>query len=427
MNEVLVRYHCLFRFKEKKGDRDRKPAGNECRKLLWTPGILLELLQVRWNSGRTETAMIATSAESATSSNNSGKPQQLQQEQAAAAAVGVLQQAGRQAGLGADTERRTAQAQAAASKRRPPSTSARPSISIPAGGFTMPAQVSSADPAASNSNILHSGACTSTSTTAGGAPSSAAQPTNTPHATIPDSDFDDDDCDAEQLRGDEQEILPEMPANSVVGNYTTALKAVLALLELHMELGKKWDDDSAETRSQKATAASEKGRAWATAVRTHCGDSVGHYYMHVAFAHLDELLLRHGHLQHGNDEVFEKGNRDVKQFKAMAYTGGSSAANKQKQVQKRRRKISGPDNSESEYEEFEVERDNNVGPIEYVAMLQAGKEIVESRYLHVQTMLQETSSARRLAKQAKREKDEYVKGRSVLSLKHDDTALPPSD
>eukprot|EP00965_Chrysotila_dentata_P115409 3814117-Pleurochrysis_carterae.AAC.1 len=81
------------------------------------------------------------------------------------------------------------------------------------------------------------------------------------------------------------------------------------------------------------------GAAWASAVRAHSGDSVGHYYMHLlCFAHLAELIERLGYLQHGNDKVLEKGNRDVKHFRDMSFKGGSSAQNKKEQKQKRSRK-----------------------------------------------------------------------------------------
>jgi hypothetical protein len=48
MNAVLSDNACFFRFKLKKGDREKKPAGNECRHLLWTPGLLLALVNARY-------------------------------------------------------------------------------------------------------------------------------------------------------------------------------------------------------------------------------------------------------------------------------------------------------------------------------------------------------------------------------------------
>eukprot|EP00965_Chrysotila_dentata_P185865 6136185-Pleurochrysis_carterae.AAC.2 len=88
----------------------------------------------------------------------------------------------------------------------------------------------------------------------------------------------------------------------------------------------------------KEKVAQELGVAWASAVRADSGDSVGHYYMHLCLAHLAESIERHGFLQHGNDEVLEKGNRDVKHFRDMSFKEGNSAANKLPQTQKRNRK-----------------------------------------------------------------------------------------
>ena len=43
------------------------------------------------------------------------------------------------------------------------------------------------------------------------------------------------------------------------------------------------------------------------ALRKHCNGTCGHYYMHLAYEHLDELIFEHGPFQHGNDEILEKG------------------------------------------------------------------------------------------------------------------------
>ena len=48
MNTVFHKHHCYYRFKTAKGARDAKSTGNECRKILWTRGLLLELVVARW-------------------------------------------------------------------------------------------------------------------------------------------------------------------------------------------------------------------------------------------------------------------------------------------------------------------------------------------------------------------------------------------
>ena len=39
--------------------------------------------------------------------------------------------------------------------------------------------------------------------------------------------------------------------------------------------------------------------------------------------------MEHGHLQQGNDEQLEKGNRDMKNFKELTYFGGNSSKEEQ--------------------------------------------------------------------------------------------------
>ena len=71
--------------------------------------------------------------------------------------------------------------------------------------------------------------------------------------------------------------------------------------------------------------AQKKGAAWAAALRKHSNATCGHYYGHLAFAHMEELILEHGPFQHGNDEILEKGNLDMKRYRNMSYHGGDSS------------------------------------------------------------------------------------------------------
>ena len=100
----------------------------------------------------------------------------------------------------------------------------------------------------------------------------------------------------------------------------TAMACVRTLLLLQLELGDPWSDPS--EKSARSDTAQTKGAAWATSLRVHCNGTSGHYYSHVAFAHLKEIVEEHGNMQHGNDEVLEKGNRNMKRFRDMTYWGG---------------------------------------------------------------------------------------------------------
>ena len=81
------------------------------------------------------------------------------------------------------------------------------------------------------------------------------------------------------------------------------------MLELHKELHEPW---AHKERAEQGKKAAVYGRSWANALRSHSNGQVGHYYSHVAFAHFQELIEEHGHLMQGNDEVLDKGNRDMK-------------------------------------------------------------------------------------------------------------------
>ena len=340
--------------------------------------MFLELLEARW-----------------------GKPTRAA-EKAAASQLGAAQSRGANAGMGEEPARPQQQApraRAAAQKPKPkPRPGARPSISVPVGGFT-------AAPPIVNASV---------------APTAPAAPATAPAAASGSCVLDDDDDDREQLRGDAEETLPEAEANAVVGDYSTALKTVTALLEVHLELGAPWDDDCDATRKAKGAAAQDKGAVWAQALRAHSGDSVGHYYCHLAFAHFEELIVANGHCDHGNDEVLEKGNRTVKSYRDMSFKGGSSAAGKAKQKQRRWRKEGRePDagrDSDSALEEYSVVRENNVGVIEYTTNLQTAADLIESRRSH-EASLNLGRGKRKQAKRAKRETAASVKSENLSALK----------
>ena len=62
LNEKLASYSCLYRFALKPGSREKKPCGNVCRAILWTPGFLLSLITARWGPPASSTDKQATTA-----------------------------------------------------------------------------------------------------------------------------------------------------------------------------------------------------------------------------------------------------------------------------------------------------------------------------------------------------------------------------
>ena len=47
---------------------------------------------------------------------------------------------------------------------------------------------------------------------------------------------------------------------------------------------------------------------------------------HVAFAHMEELILANGHPQNGNDEILERGNLTLKGLKGLTWKGYSEGS-----------------------------------------------------------------------------------------------------
>ena len=133
-----------------------------------------------------------------------------------------------------------------------------------------------------------------------GAPPLTASPS--PAAEVPPEEHDDE-LDPDGDIDDTYEATPD-----ICGTYLTALRGVQTLLQLQLQLHVPWEDDAAgEERRKQGRLSKQKGRAWATALRRHCNGTAGHYYMHLAYEHLDELIIEHGPFQHGNDEILEKG------------------------------------------------------------------------------------------------------------------------
>eukprot|EP00965_Chrysotila_dentata_P124624 4119528-Pleurochrysis_carterae.AAC.1 len=123
-----------------------------------------------------------------------------------------------------------------------------------------------------------------------------------------------------------------------------------------------------------------------------------------------------GCLQHWNDEVLEKGNRDDKRFRDMSIKGGSSAANKKKLKQKRSRRVENSDpEMSSESEEIEVTRSNNIGVIENAMQLHTARKVVLQRSKHEVSMLK-SKKRRARSKQTKREERVLLKREPLGSL-----------
>ena len=111
---------------------------------------------------------------------------------------------------------------------------------------------------------------------------------------------------------------------------------------------------------------------WTEAIRAHSGNVMRHYYNHLVFAHLEELIEVHGSLQSGNDEILEKGNGDVKNDKRLTYKGGVSGEGSNLMQRARRWKTKCV--ASGEQEEYVVVRKQMRGVMENVLRNQKTRE-----------------------------------------------------
>jgi hypothetical protein len=242
MNAVLFNHTCYYRFRDKPGGREKKPAGNECRKLLWTPKIMLQLLAARY-----------------------GEPVTIA-EKRAASDLAAAQREGEHL-ADADTHEAAA-ADAAANPPPPPPPPAPP----PPRPRPPPTALSTED-----------------MEFAAMAASMGMQLPNDPPPPPPEQvlveSSEGDDTPEIGLDGDGTDDCEWVP-DTVVGDYASALDAVHALIKFMLELHDPWEDSIAE-RGKRAPAAGKAGRAWAVGLRAHAGGLVGHYYMHQAYIHVE--------------------------------------------------------------------------------------------------------------------------------------------
>ena len=290
MNLVLSGATCYYRFRDKPGGREKKPAGNECRKLLWTPGIMLDLLQARY--GKLETVA----------------------QKRAAADIAAAQREGEHMAQSDIYENAAAPPAAAPPPPKPPPPPPQERTEEDDEFASMAAEMGIDLPP----------------------PPPAMPPEQVLVESAPDDETElgmdtaaDDECD-------------EWSPDSVKGSYAQVLEALHNLLKMHLELHEAWDDDDAGLeRERRSIAAQKKGAGWALSLRVVAGGATGHYYMHLAFAHLKELIQLHGQLQHGNDEVLERGNLTIKNLRDMTFKGGDSADDAAPMTQTRYRIVCG--------------------------------------------------------------------------------------
>lgn len=135
----------------------------------------------------------------------------------------------------------------------------------------------------------------------------------------------------------------EIPVE-VEDDVTGAVLVWSTFLELVLELHDAWDDHDLDERERRGLAAEVLGKRWVAAVRKHSKYTCAHYYCHVAFSHLRELIVCNGHLFCGDDAILERGHQQYKRLKAICSSGGKARVNgfRPKMTMIRQRKGQGP-------------------------------------------------------------------------------------
>ena len=356
VNAALAKHHTNYKFKLGKKTRDSKADGEVCKRILWKRGLLMDMVHARWGPPTTPGARAAD-----------------RDLDAAGADGGHLQEGDDQP--------------------LPP-----------------PAPRPPAPPVANNLDTsgLDLDALLAASTNPPPAPPPATPPTAADAADDSEDAADAGGADLE-LQDDEVEAVAD-----TCGTRDTATDCLLALLKFNLELHTPW---AFKDRAAHSSAAQKKGTIWAETLRRHSNGSVGHYYSHVAFAHLEELLEEHGHLQPVNDEVLEKGNRDMKRFRDLTYHGGDSSKEGQATLveQKRYRLLHEARNGvEAVYEEHTVKVPrHHASWIECMKMQVAADLLVARRPYHGAL---KDMGKRNAAKKARRAARDGVKAEAIALM-----------
>ena len=191
----------------------------------------------------------------------------------------------------------------------------------------------------------------------------------------------------------------------IAGNHRTALRSFASLLMLMMDLHKDWfppgteDPDEDSMRPKHAKEAQMLGSQWARNIRAHATDSLGHYYMHLCAAHLEELILQNGNLQNGNDEILGAGNYTMKKYRDMSWRGsGACAVGKDTHFTRTMHKKVVDADGTVRYVAYTERRKRNVGAEVAVLKMETAANILQAQRehdAHAHTAKQEHANAKR--------------------------------
>lgn len=270
-----AQHNLYWRVREDKKGRDVRPNGPECRKLLFTPGLIQKLLAIRFAC-------------------TPSRDDRLPSLQARGSAL-----------LQSVSSRATVQ---------PASTSAPPKNKKQPEALTQSRQLDGSAILKALGQITRETAVAATAAPEQRATPAPASSSADPIALTPEEL--DDGIDA-----DEYEHIFDVP-DEAEEDVDSAHLVWSTLVELVLELHEQWNDHDMEERVRRAERAEYLGRQWVSAVRKHSKFTCSHYYCHVAFAHLKELILCNGHLFCGDDAILERGHQQFKRLRSIISSGG---------------------------------------------------------------------------------------------------------
>ena len=177
--------------------------------------------------------------------------------------------------------------------------------------------------------------------------------------------------------------LPAITTDKV-GDYASAVRCWASLVRLQLDLHADWDDHDIDERRKWGARMQASGRVWVAAVRRHVNNKIFYFYLHLTFAHLQELTIENGHLASGDDSILEQGNQVGKKVgRTSIYWGGTSVANSTTRILKFNKYKESEDGAEDELKSYEVTKRNNVGVAQQMMVLQHMRSLVENAALQV--------------------------------------------
>ena len=136
-----------------------------------------------------------------------------------------------------------------------------------------------------------------------------------------------------------------------------------------------------------------------------------------------DRYTRHGPLQHGNDEVLERGNLTMKHFRGLTFKGGDSAAGAKDMLQTRYRLVSEKGVTPEVWEAYDVIKPHQHSSWVSTFRMNIAAEELQSARLYDGDTRGPAARARAAAEGGRRAKRDIVKAEAEAGLEAKRQAL----